>query len=65
MCVVQKPEDQYKVMLQVGRLGRWGGGRGRHLGKKPAPREGLLELGPQARERWRAPEEEVGNHPLS
>lgn len=25
------------MMLQVGRLGRWGGGRGRHLGKKLAP----------------------------
>lgn len=27
MCVVQKPEEQYKVMLQVGRLGCWGKGR--------------------------------------
>lgn len=28
MCVVQKPEEQYKVMLQVGLPGRGGEGRG-------------------------------------
>lgn len=54
MCVVQKPEEQYKVMLQVGRLGRWGEGRGRQQGQKPAWGEGLVELGPQTWEGWRA-----------
>lgn len=51
------------MMLQVGRLGRWGGGRGCHLVKKLAHGEVLVEPGPQMWEGWRAREEEVGSHP--
>lgn len=46
MCVVQKPEEQYKVMLQVGLPGRGGEGRGASPGG-----EGPME-GPEGPE-WR------------
>lgn len=39
MCVVQKPEEQYKVMLQVGLPGRGGEGAGASPGGR-GPMEG-------------------------